>query len=342
MMHDCKNTENSQINSPLLEVRDLSVAFSTRQGVLRAVDGISFSLRQNCVTALVGESGCGKSVTARSIMRLPYGKEAQSTAEALEFRRRDGSPIDLMKAGEGELRAIRGNEISMIFQEPMSALNPVLSIGRQLEDVLKAHTDLRRRERRTRVHELITEVGIPDPKHFSSLYPHEISGGMRQRAVIAMALAMKPSLIIADEPTTALDVTIQSQIFALLSRLQKESGAAILLISHDLALVKEIADEVLVMYAGRIIESGSTEDIFEGALHPYTEALLKARPDQASTAPLFSIKGSVPSLINLPPCCAFRPRCERACEECNGTAPLLRKTDGNHKVACHLYAREEF
>lgn len=340
MPYECKNTENSQNSAALLDVRGLSVSFNTRQGSIKAVDGISFSIPEGSVTALVGESGCGKSVTARSIMRLLSRENAAVSAETISLVRRDGSVTDLMKSTEKELCRIRGNEISMIFQEPMSALNPVLSIGRQIEDVLKVHTQLDKSKRRKRVLELISGVGIADPMHFSTLYPHEISGGMRQRAVIAMAVAMRPRLIIADEPTTALDVTIQAQILDLLSRLQKETGSSVLLITHDLEVVREIADRVLVMYAGRIVESGSKAEVFSSPLHPYTQALLKARPGFSATADLHVLKGSVPLMTALPSGCSFSPRCPRAFGKCREDAPQPLRGGYIHKAACHLCPEE--
>ncbi|MDU9004548.1 ABC transporter ATP-binding protein [Sedimentitalea todarodis] len=324
----------------LLDVIDLQVHFQTDRGVNRAVDGLSFSIDQGEALAIVGESGCGKSVTAMSVLRLlptPPGK----IAGEITFR-----GADLSQNSEREMRRLRGGEISMIFQEPMSSLNPVYTIGKQIGEAVRLHTKIGVREGRTRAIEMLTLVGIPSPEQRVDEYPHQLSGGMRQRAMIAMALACNPALLIADEPTTALDVTIQAQILDLLRDLRKRTGTAILLITHDLGVVAEFAERVLVMYAGRKVEEASVLDLFANPRHPYTRGLMNAVPKLGrarSGAPqeqLAEIPGRVPDLTDPVQGCVFAPRCPRAEAVCNRIDPALEQKARDHFAACHFAPRE--
>jgi peptide/nickel transport system ATP-binding protein len=314
----------------LVSVENLSVEFHTDAGVVKAVDGVSWSIRAGETLGIVGESGSGKSVSALALMGLLQKPQAKISGRIL-FRGRD-----LLTAGEHELRSLRGNDISMIFQDPLSALNPVFKVGHQVAEVIQAHEKIGRIPARKRAVELLDEVGIPNPRQRAREYPHQYSGGMRQRAMIAMALALDPALLLADEPTTALDVTVQAQIMSLLSKLQEERGTAIVLITHDLGVVAGHADRVLVMYAGRVAETAGADAIFHAPRHPYTLGLLTslARLDRRRTDRLRPIPGQPPSLIRVPPGCAFHPRCAFATEQCHVDVPPL--TGGPaHAAACH-------
>ncbi len=319
---------------PLLEVESLQVHFATQAGVVRAVQGLSFVIEAGETVALVGESGCGKSVTSLSMLRLipdPPGR----IGGAIRFGGRD-----LLALPEGEMRRLRGGEIGMIFQEPMTSLNPVLTVGRQIGETVRLHQGLGSRAALARAAEMLALVGIPAPERRVHDYPHQLSGGMRQRVMIALALACNPKLLIADEPTTALDVTIQAQILDLMRGLKTRLGSAILLITHDLGVVAEMAQRVVVMYAGRKVEEAPVASLFAAPLHPYTRGLLGALPRLGSTLAggrerLAEIPGQVPSLIAPLPGCAFAPRCPIATELCRGVAPAVRELGAGHAVACH-------
>ncbi len=321
---------------PILEMRDLAVRFSTEAGPVYAVNGVSLTLREGETLALVGESGCGKSVTALSILRLLKSPPALTTQGTISY---NGS--DLLALPEAKIRSIRGNEVSMIFQEPMTSLNPVLTIGRQITEVVAKHRPGNRKQARDRALHMLDMVKIPDVVRRYAEYPHQLSGGMRQRVMIAMALACDPKLLIADEPTTALDVTIQAQIMELLLRLKEETGTAILLITHDLGVVAEAAQRVAVMYAGRIIEEAPVAEIFADAKHPYTRGLLASIPrihnrhtGSARPRRLPEIPGVVPSMTDPPIACQFAARCPLAAAQCRESAPPLRPMLSNHAVAC--------
>jgi oligopeptide/dipeptide ABC transporter ATP-binding protein len=318
--------------SVLLEVRDLRTQFAMLQGPVTVVDGVSFDLATGETLAVVGESGCGKSVTALSLLRIlpePQGRVVHGTV------RLDGR--DLLALREDEMRGVRGDEIAMIFQEPMTSLNPVRTIGDQIVEALRAHRPLSMRGARAQAIELLTRVRIPDARRRLGDYPHRLSGGMRQRVMIAMALACRPKLLIADEPTTALDVTIQAQILSLLRRLQDELGMAIMLITHNLGVVAGMASRVIVMYAGRIVEEAPVEDLFARPLHPYTEGLLGATPrldTGVRQQRLADIPGIVPPLDALPLGCAFAPRCPKVMNICRAERPALLAAGTGRRVAC--------
>jgi len=313
----------------LLEVRDLHTHFETPEGVARAVDGVSFTIRPGRTLGLVGESGCGKSVTALSILRLVTAP-GRIVSGSIRYEGRE-----LLSLSEREMRHVRGKEIAMIFQEPMTSLNPVFTIGNQIAEAIRLHQGLGRAATRARVIESLRLVEIGEPERRADSYPHELSGGMRQRAMIAMALACEPSLLIADEPTTALDVTIQAQILDLLRSLRERLGMAMLLITHDLGIVAEQADDVAVMYAGRIVEQGTMRDVFERPCHPYTIALMDAvgRLGGADRY-LKALPGTVPSLLRLPSGCRFRDRCPRAIDQCGAVDPPLEEKAPAHLAAC--------
>jgi len=323
----------------LLEVENLQTHFRTPDGVNRAVDGISFAVKEGETLALVGESGCGKSVTANSILRLipePPGR----IAGAIRFQ-----GTDLLKLPDREMRAIRGNDISMIFQEPMTSLNPVLNVGRQLGETLRLHQGLDKRAAEERSIEMLALVGIPEPRRRVREYPHQLSGGTRQRVMIAMALACRPKLLIADEPTTALDVTIQAQILELMADLKRRVGAAIILITHDLGIVAEVAERVMVMYAGRKVEEASVAALFRSPRHPYTQGLLGAVPKLGSSldgtaSKLAEIPGLVPSLKQRIAGCVFATRCAQATDLCRHHAPALEIKAPGHVAACHYALKE--
>jgi len=316
--------------TPLLEVRELHTHFETDDGIGRAVDGVSFSVAAGRTLGILGESGCGKSVTALSILRLvaPPGRIVSG-----EIRYRGE---DLLRRSERAMREIRGGEIAMVFQEPMTSLNPVFTVGNQIGEAVQLHQHLDRAATRERVIDALRKVEISEPERRAKSYPHELSGGMRQRAMIAMALACEPSLLIADEPTTALDVTIQAQILDLLRGLRDSLGMAMILITHDLGIVAEQADEVAVMYAGRIVEQASVVEVFERPLHPYTVALMHAAGQRHGVRQrrLEALPGTVPNLFQRPSGCRFRDRCARAVGECAEVDPVLQEKAPSHGVAC--------
>jgi oligopeptide/dipeptide ABC transporter ATP-binding protein len=323
-------------SAPLLQVRDLSTEFRTDDGTLRAVDGVSFTLEAGRTLALVGESGSGKSVTSLSMMRLlPQGIGRISGGQILMGGR------DLARLPEREMQRIRGNDIAMIFQEPMTSLTPVYTIGDQIAEAILTHTDISRRQARRRAIELLDTVGIPDPEARARAYPHQLSGGMRQRVMIAIALSCNPKVLIADEPTTGLDVTIQAQILDLMRRLQRDTGMAILFITHDLGVVAEMADRVLVMYAGRVVEEAGVQALYDRPMMPYTQGLMASVPTLGATsggaAPtrLKAIRGNIPSPRNLPAGCAFHPRCDFARPGlCTDAPPMFEDVDGDRRVRC--------
>lgn len=313
-----------------LKVTDLETSFFIGGRQLKAVDGVSFDVKRGRTLGVVGESGCGKSVTSLSIMRLIPWPPGKVTKGSIVFEGQD-----LLKLSEDEMRKIRGNKISMIFQEPMTSLNPVFTIGDQVGEVYRIHKGASKKEARERAIEMLRQVRIPSPERRVDEYPHQLSGGMRQRVMIAMALACRPSLLIADEPTTALDVTIQAQILALMNNLQAEVGMSIVLITHDLGVVAETCDDVVVMYAGKIVERATTKELFENPKHPYTLGLLESIPKLGSHEKrLKTISGLVPSLGNLPQGCRFQDRCPMASEECKAAEPALRDVGSGHEVAC--------
>jgi peptide/nickel transport system ATP-binding protein len=314
----------------MLAVGDLQTRFYTRAGIVKAVDGVSFSLAQGETLAIVGESGCGKSVTALSLMRLVADPPGRIVGGSVRL---EGT--ELLELDEAAMRHVRGKLISMIFQEPMTSLNPVMMIGRQIGESLVLHEGLTRGAALERSVELLQLVGIPEPAQRAREYPHQLSGGMRQRAMIAMALACRPRVLIADEPTSALDVTIQAQILELIGRLQRELGTAMIMITHDLGVVAETAERVIVMYAGRKVEEAAVGELFARPLHPYTRGLMKSIPRGA--ARLQEIPGMVPALSNLPPGCAFAPRCPLATPECKSTEIPYEEKQPGHWAAC-LYA----
>jgi len=323
------------VSTPLLAIEDLQTHFFTRDGVVRAVDGVSYAVEAGETLAVVGESGCGKSVTALSILRLVPSPPGRIVGGTIRFE-----GVDLLQIGEGEMRRIRGNEISMIFQEPMTSLNPVLTVSRQITETLILHQGLTARAAAARAIEMLRLVRIPEPERRARQYPHELSGGMRQRVMIAMALACHPKLLIADEPTTALDVTIQAQILDLMRELKSEIGAAIILITHDLGVVAEMAQRVVVMYAGRKVEEAPVGDLFRRPQHPYTLGLLASVPrlgatlGRAEPPRLAEIPGTVPSLRDPIVGCAFAPRCAYATERCSREAPPLEAKTAAHLAAC--------
>ena len=355
----------------ILEIEDLHTYFFTDQGVVKAVNGVSFDVPRNSTVGVVGESGCGKSVTSMSVMQLLQGPQGQIYSghirfAAYDYKRDshgncirtgnvnpDGTPIyemehktyDIANMPIHEIHRVRGQQIAMIFQEPMTSLNPVFTIGEQLDEVTFINVPNATKEMaKTRSMEMLSLVGIAAPDRVYKSFPHELSGGMRQRVMIAMALACNPRLIIADEPTTALDVTIQAQILDLLRDLKNKMDGSILLITHDLGIIAEMADYVVVMYAGRVIERGTVEEIFHNPLHPYTVGLQKSKPtldlDSDSEA-LFNIPGNVPNPVNMPNHCYFKERCSKCTAACSGEYPCMRQVSPTHYVACHLYGEEE-
>ena len=322
----------------LLEVRDLTTQFFTEDGIVKAVDGISYDLEEGEVLGIVGESGCGKSVGALSLIRLIPFPPGRIVGGEVIF---EGE--NLMEVDDSEMRAIRGNQISMVFQEPMTSLNPVLTVERQLTEALVLHMDMNKVQARERALELMNLVGIPDAESRIKDYPHQFSGGMRQRVMIAIALSCNPKIIIADEPTTALDVTIQAQILELMKSLSAQFGTALIIITHNLGVVARYADRVIVMYAGKIIEEGSSEEIYHNPKHPYTLGLLQSVPrlDQDRQTSLEPIEGMPPDLIDLPVGCSFAPRCKYAYERCTQETPPLMEVQDGHESACWRFAELE-
>ena len=323
--------------APLLEVEGLEVEFRTRQGTARVLDGVGLSLEPGRTLGIVGESGCGKSMTALSIMRLVPVPPGRIGAGSIRLQGED-----LLQASEKRMREVRGKDISMIFQEPMTSLNPVYSIGDQIAETVRLHERLSRRDSLNRAIEMLKAVHIPAAERRVREFPHQMSGGMRQRVMIAMALACRPSVLIADEPTTALDVTVQAQVFDLLKELQERTGTAIILISHDMGVIAEMADRVMVMYAGRIVEEASTEEILDSPRHPYTQGLISCVPHMEEEPPperaaLTEIPGVVPALTDLGAGCSFAPRCEHATDHCRRAAPQSFAVGEDHLAACWLY-----
>ena len=326
---------------PLLDIRDLKTYFYTDDGVVRAVDGVSLSIEPQKTLGVVGESGCGKSITAFSTMRLiptPPGKI--ENGQILFRKTGDSSPIDLtqLNAKGPEMRDIRGNDIAMIFQEPMTSLSPVHTIGNQIIEAIRLHQGVDKKEARERAIESLNKVRLPSPDRQVDAYPHELSGGMRQRAMIAMALSCNPSLLIADEPTTALDVTVQAQIIDLMRQLQDDIGMAIMLITHDLGVVASMSDNVAVMYLGKVIEYSDTRTIFKNPRHPYTKGLLNSIPQVGQKKRLVPIEGSIPDPFEIPKGCAFAPRCPHATDQCR-EEPQLLEVEPGHQVSCWLEAK---
>ena len=352
----------------ILEIDDLHTYFFTDQGVVKAVNGVSFDVPRNATVGVVGESGCGKSVTSMSIMQLLQGPQGQIYSGNIRFASHDykkdahgkliptgevdaaGNPayemedkvLDIANMPISEIHRIRGRQIAMIFQEPMTSLNPVFTIGNQLDEVSFIHVPGATKETaKARSIQMLQLVGIADPEHVYKSFPHELSGGMRQRVMISMALACNPRLIIADEPTTALDVTIQAQILDLLRDLKQKMDGSILLITHDLGIIAEMADYVVVMYAGRVIEKGTVQEIFHDPKHPYTIGLQKSKPTMDSDEEtLFNIPGNVPNPVNMPSHCFFKERCGKSCDKCRGDYPGMVRLSPTHFVACHLYGEE--
>ena len=341
------NDENN-----IIEIDDLVTSFFTDNGTVMSVNHVSFNLPKDKIIGVVGESGCGKSVTSLSIMQLVQAPQGQITGGAIRFNSdelgygENGKKIayDIAKMPMQEMYNIRGKDITMIFQEPMTSLNPVFTIGNQLDEVTLLHNKgISKEDAKKHTIDMLNEVGISMPERVYKSYPHELSGGMRQRVMIAMALAGDPKLIIADEPTTALDVTIQAQILDLLKKIQREKHCSIMLITHDLGVIAEMADEVVVMYCGRVIEHGTVREIFNNPLHPYTIGLQKSKPliTSNSNEPLYSIPGSVPSPINLPDTCFFKGRCNKCMKKCDSKYPEYVHVSDTHYVACYLYDEKE-
>lgn len=320
------------MNQRILEVEDLSVKFFTSEGIVNAVDHVTFSIGKEEVLGLVGESGCGKSVTSLAIMRLLPMPPAKITSGKIIF---DG--VNLLEKPENEMRQIRGNVLSMIFQEPMTSLNPVITVGKQITEAIVVHQNVSKDEAKKKAVEMLKIVGIPNPEKRYNDYPHQMSGGMRQRAMIAMALSCNPKLLIADEPTTALDVTVQAQILDLVTQLKERFGMSVLLITHDLGVIAEMCSRVLVMYAGQIVEEAPCIDLFDNPLHPYTIGLLKSIPKlEPGKQPLHTIEGNVPNAIELPPGCRFHPRCNEAVPICSQKTPALVTINSSRKIRCFL------
>lgn len=322
-------------NDSIFEIRGLKTQFFTSKGIVPAVDGVDITVRKGEAVGLVGESGCGKSMTAMSVMQLlkKPGRVVDGTIKL--------NGEDLLKMNKREINDIRGNRISMIFQEPMTALNPVYTIGKQAMEALMIHQKISKEEAKAKVIDMFAKVGIPEPEKRFSVYPHQLSGGLRQRVMIAMAMICNPELMIADEPTTALDVTIEAQILYLMNQLQKEVGTAIIMITHNLGVVAESCDYVYVMYAGKIMEEAPVKELFKNPLHPYTFGLMNSIPKMTEVKThLYTIKGMVPNLLNLPQGCRFCPRCDKAMKICTMYQPDLYELEDGHKVRCFLYNKE--
>lgn len=322
----------------MLEVRDLKTHFLTDAGIVKAVDGISFDLKQGETLGIVGESGCGKSVTNLSIMRLIPSPPGKIVGGEIFFEGQD-----ILKLSESELRHIRGNMISIIFQDPMTSLNPFLKISTQMIETICIHQDISKKAALEKSIDMLNLVGIPDAKSRIHNYPHQFSGGMRQRVMIAMALSCEAKILIADEPTTALDVTIQAQILELIQKLSRQLNTSVIIITHDLGVVAGMCDNVCVMYAGKIVEKAKTEDLYAHPAHPYTFGLIQSVPrlDKAKNGRLFSIEGQPPNVIDLPPCCPFHPRCEKAMDVCRTQYPPTKNLGEHHEVSCWLYTDDQ-
>ncbi|MFT8349868.1 ABC transporter ATP-binding protein [Clostridium saccharoperbutylacetonicum] len=321
----------------LLKVNNLKTSFYTAEGKVTAVNDVSFKVHEGKVLGIVGESGCGKSVTSMSIMRLLNDSISRIEEGEIIF---EGT--DILKLSEKEMNKIRGNKLAMIFQEPMTSLNPVFTIGQQICEAIKIHQGIRGKENKEKSIEMLKLVGIPMPEKIVNEYPHQLSGGMRQRVMIAMALSCNPKLIIADEPTTALDVTIQAQVLELMKKLSKDLKTSIILITHDFGVIAEMADEVIVMYSGKVVEECSVQNIFERAKHPYTKGLLYSRTENVKKGErLYNIPGMVPNLNDMPLGCSFNPRCEKCMDICKEEMPKLIETEEGHKVRCWLYSGKE-
>lgn len=345
-------TSVMQDEDNIIEIDKLKTVFFTDTGTVQSVNSVSFNIPKNKIVGVVGESGCGKSVTSLSIMQLVQAPQGQVIEGEIRFNsdelgcNENGEKLayNIAKMPTKEMYKIRGKDITMIFQEPMTSLNPVFTIGYQLDEISFIHTpNISKEDAKSHSIHMLEKVGISMPEHVYTCYPHELSGGMRQRVMIAMALAGDPKLIIADEPTTALDVTIQAQILELLKEIQKKQGCSVMLITHDLGVIAEMADEVVVMYAGRVIERGTVKDIFHNPLHPYTIGLQKSKPlvTNSSTEPLYSIPGQVPNTINLPDTCYFKGRCNKCTLKCAGKYPHEVKVSDTHYVSCYLYQKED-
>ena len=326
---------------PLLQIEHLQTCFFTKAGVLKAVDDVSITIPAGKTVGLVGESGCGKSMTAMSVMGL-VGKPGKVTEGRILYRRDGEEAQDLLALPAKARRQISGDKLSMIFQEPMTSLNPVMTVGKQVRESLLIHEKgISKEQAKERVLELFRQVGIPDPARRYASYPHQLSGGLRQRVMIAMAMACNPDLLIADEPTTALDVTIEAQILHLMRKLQQEHGTSILMITHNLGVVAEICDYVYVMYAGKVVEYSEVHELFQHTSHPYTQGLIRSLPKmEAGQGKLYNIKGMVPDLLHLPQGCRFAPRCEHACERCHCEMPPPYDIGGGHLVRCFLYEEQ--
>ena len=322
----------------ILEIDNLHTYFFTEQGVVKAVNGVSMDIPKHATVGIVGESGCGKSVTSMSVMRLIQGPAGQIYSGEIRFKAKEKT-FDIAKMPMRDIHKIRGSEIAMIFQEPMTSLNPIFTIGEQLDEVTFINNEkATKEEAKAKSIEMLNLVGIAMPERVYGAYPHELSGGMRQRVMIAMALASDPRLIIADEPTTALDVTIQAQILDLLRDLKDKIDGSIMLITHDLGIIAEMADYVVVMYAGRVIEKGTVDEIFHNPLHPYTIGLQKSKPTlDSDSEELYNIPGNVPNPINMPNYCYFKERCAQCVKKCSGDYPGMIQVSPTHFVACHLY-----
>jgi len=334
----------TQMRDPnnIVEVEGLQTYFFTDIGVVKAVDGVSFDVPKGKTVGIVGESGCGKSVTSLSMMQLVQRPQGQTVGGTIKFNVGDHA-VDIANIPTEKMQKIRGNEISMIFQEPMTSLNPVFRIGSQINEVIELHNEeFSKEEVKNRTIEMLKLVGIANPDGVYEMYPHELSGGMRQRVMIAMALACTPKLIIADEPTTALDVTIQAQIMDLLRQLKSKINSSIMLITHDLGVIAEMADYVVVMYAGRVIEKGTASEVFHQASHPYTVGLMESKPSSnRKVERLYSIPGSVPNPVNMPNYCYFKDRCDKSIKACEGPYPPLTFLSDTHAVACYRYMDNE-
>lgn len=324
------------MSKKILDIKNLKVVFPTEMGLLRAVEGIDLQVEKGKCVAIVGESGCGKSVTSLASMRLLNPAEAIVRVDRMEL---DG--IDITKLSEKEMQELRGKKISMIFQDALSALNPVMTIGRQLDEIFRRHLELSKKEAKERSIEALRLVGVPDPEMRYKAYPHEVSGGMRQRVLIAMAFACNPDLIIADEPTTALDVTIQEQVLKVLNDMQRQKGTALILITHDLSVVVHMADEICVMYCGKIVEKAATYDLFKNPLHPYTKGLIASVPKMGDEKGEFvQIPDSLPNPIDKPQGCYFHPRCPYATEICREKMPALRTLENKRQIRCWNFREE--